>query len=238
MYNALRILLCDKKERAILIVVALLFFLLCLIELQLDVIECLKGTVVERFLAHKSVSAVSSGILSSILAAYVFYLLIDFIPRSRREQSTSVVLNALIASVLDAYKERRVFGHELAISQVDRSLLNKEWLERETSRVKARQVNFDQLKFAMQTAHTRLEDFRSSLPLAVSLSPEKAMQWLVITDKVRLFAESYGIQPFVPKDKIHLIDSDSDDNPLKQYKEGLSLRMLEFVEQAIDWCET
>ena len=237
MYNALRILICNKKERAILTVVVLLFVLLCLIEARLEIIECLKGTLAEPFLTHKSVAAVSSSILSSILAAYVFYLLIDFLPRLRREQSTMAVLNALIASVLDAYSRCRVYGHETAISHVDSSLLNPVWLKQQKAILTARDAKFLPLKFAMQTAHTRLEDFRNSLPLAVSLSPDLAMQWLVITDKVRLFAETYGCQPDVPEGMAHLIDTDSDENPLKLYKGDLNLRMLEFVEQSIDWCE-
>ncbi len=237
MSNALRLLICDRKERAILIVVTLLFVLLCLIEARLEVIEYLKGTIVECFLTHKSVTAVSSSIISSILAAYVFYLLIDFFPRQRREQSMKVVLNSLIASVLDAYSRCRVFGHETPISHVDSSLINKAWLEQQKAILVARDAKFLPLKFAMQTAHTRLEDFRNSLPLAVGLSPNKAMQWLVITDKVRLFAESYGGQPEVPEGMVHLIDTDSDENPLKLYKGDLNLRMLEFVEQSIAWCE-
>lgn len=237
MYNALQILICDKKERAILLVVVLLFLFLCLIEARFEVIECLKGTLAERFLTQKSVAAVSSSILSSILAAYVFYLLIDFLPRLRREQSTKAVLNSLISSVLDAYSQCRVFGHETAISHVDSSLLRKAWLEQQRAVLAARNAKFLPLKFAMQTAHTRVEDFRHSLPLAVSLSPDVAMQWLVITDKVRLFAELYGDQPEVPEGMAHLIDTDSDENPLKLYKGDLSLRMLEFIEQSIAWCE-
>lgn len=237
MRNALWILIFDKKERAILMVVTLLFILLFLIEARLEVIEFLQGTLVESFLVNNTLAAVSSSIISSILAAYVFYLLIDFFPRLRQEQAKKAVLNSLIASVLDAYSRCRVFGHETAISHVDGSLLNKVWLEQQRVLLVARNAKFLQLKFAMQTAHTRLEDFRNTLPLAVSLSPDAAMRWLVITDKVRLFAESYDAQPDVPAGMAHLIDTDSDENPLKLYKGDLNLRMLEFVEQSIAWCE-
>ncbi|HLR17266.1 MAG TPA: hypothetical protein VK099_05275 [Alcanivoracaceae bacterium] len=87
----------------------------------------------------------------------------------------------------------------------------------------------------MQTADSRLEDFRHALPLAVSLSPKHAMQWLVIIDKVRLLAENYALQPEVSEEQFHLVDTDSDDNPLKLYKSDLNFRLLELVEQAIEW---
>ena len=87
----------------------------------------------------------------------------------------------------------------------------------------------------MQTAHTRIEDFRHSLPLAVSLSPEHAMRWLIIVDKIRLLSENYGEQPSIPEDKMRFVDKDTDENPIKDYKSTLNLRFLEVVEQSRDW---
>jgi len=73
------------------------------------------------------------------------------------------------------------------------------------------------------------------LPLAASLSPEDAMQWLIIIDKVRLLSENYDSQPEVPEDQLHLVDTDSDENPLRLYKSCLNFRLLELVEQTVVW---
>ena len=87
----------------------------------------------------------------------------------------------------------------------------------------------------MQTSYTRLEDFRHVLPLAVSLSPMHTMQWLVVIDKIRLLAENYGENPKVEIDKQHLVDKNTEDNPILEYKSTLNLRMLEVVEESIKW---
>lgn len=227
----------DPKERNLLLLVIILFAVLCVIEGQYELVSCLNGTRIGGFLVSQSVKDISSGLIVSVLAAYFFYLFIDFIPRQRKEQSTKIVLDSLLASVLDAFNRCRVFGHETPISHVDKAVLNESWLNEQKANLKSGTSNFLPLKFAMQTAFTRLEDFRHALPLAVSLSPDMAMKWLVIIDKVRLFAESYGEQPEVPEDKILLIDTDSDENPLKLYKADLNFRLLELVEQAIEWRE-
>ncbi len=61
------------------------------------------------------------------------------------------------------------------------------------------------------------------------------MQWLVIIDKVRLLADNFGQGPSVPEDKIHLINKNTDENPAKEYKSTLNLRMLEVAEEADKW---
>lgn len=162
-------------------------------------------------------------------------MFIDFIPRSRKEKETMLVLNSLIASILDSYNRCRIFGHETALPYVDKSVLEKDWLDKNLTVFKNQNSKYLPLIFAMQTSHTRIDDFRHVLPLAVTLSPEHTMQWLVIIDKVRLLAENYGDNPKVPIDKQHLIDTDSKDSPVYEYKSTLNLRMLELIEESLQW---
>lgn len=225
----------DPKERLLLILSIVLFVALCSIEAQLPLIIYLKDTWIGEFLTNASVKNISSSLIVGVLAAYFFYLFIDLLPRVRREQKTKIVLNSLLASVLDAYNRCRIFGHETPISHVDNTVLTREWLADHKNKLEAGNVKFLPLKFAMQTAFTRLEDFRHALPLAITLSPEDAMRWLVIIDKVRLFSESYGEQPEIPEDKSYLVDTDSEDNPVLIYKSDLNFRFLEFVTQVIGW---
>lgn len=156
-------------------------------------------------------------------------------PRAATERDTRIVLDSLLAAILDAYSRCRIFGHETPISHVDKSVLNENWLCEHKTLLKNKKAKFLPLKFALQTAHSRLEDFRHALPLAVSLSPKDALHWLVIIDKVRLLAENYGLQPEVSEDKLCLVDTDSDDNPLRLYKSDLNFRLLELVEKTIEW---
>lgn len=156
-------LLNDPKERTLLLLVVMLFALLCATEAQFELLPCLGGTWIGDILVSKAVKNISSGLIVSVLAAYVFYLFIDYIPRLRREQSIKIVLDSLLASILDAFNRCRVFGHETAISHVDKEVLDGNWMQDQIVSLKSGHPSFLQLKFAMQTAHTRLEDFRHAL---------------------------------------------------------------------------
>lgn len=225
----------DRKERNLLILTLCAFTILCVIEANFGLPSFLVDTNVGYLLTNESFKRIVSGLCLSIVAAYVFYLFIDFMPRATAERDTRVVLDSLLAAILDAYSRGRVFGHETPISHVDKSVLSERWLCEHKTLLKNEKVKFLPLKFALQAADSRLEDFRHALPLAVSLSPKHAMQWLVIIDKVRLLAENYGSQPEVPEEQMCLVDTDSDDNPLKLYKSVLNFRLLELVEQTIEW---
>lgn len=225
----------DPKERILALLAITAFVTLCLVEVKFPLPSFLEGTILGVLLIAEAPKNITSGLLVGLVAAYIFYLFVDFLPRHRREAKTIDVLNALIASVLDAYDRCRIFGHETPITHVKKDVLVKPWIDKQIILLKKNESKFLSLKFAMFTAHSRLEDFRHALPLAVMLSPEKAMHWLIVIDKVRLLAESYGEQPSVQKDKLYLSDKNTDDNPLKDYKCDLNLRFLEMLEASKDW---
>lgn len=118
---------------------------------------------------------------------------------------------------------------------VDKSVLEKLWLESSLVTFRKNNSKYLPLLQAMNTSFTRLDDFRHVLPLVVALSPKHTMQWLVLTDKIRLLAENYGENPEVSIDKQHLIDKNTDDNPILVYKTALNFRMLEIIEESICW---
>lgn len=209
--------------------------ILYLIELRLRLIDPLVGTSFGAFLSKDATYRVFSGILISTLAAYIFYLVIEVIPRNRHEKGVFKALNRLIASILDSYDKKNMFGHEAPISSVDLGVLDKEWLSNTKSVLEERKSEFLKLKYAMETAHTRLDDFRHALPMAVSVSPEFAVMWLQLTDSVRLIAEEYGKQPPVPLEKIHLLEVDNEDNPVYLYRLTLIQRLHQFINDAEAW---
>lgn len=225
----------NKKDRNLIILALCAFVVLCLVEAGFSLPKYFVGTSLGALLTENSFKNIVSGLSLSIVAAYIFYVFIDLMPRARTERDTKIVLDSLLAAILDAYARCRVFGHETAISHVDQTVLSEKWLLENRSLLKDQKAKLIPLKFALQTADSRLEDFRHSLPLAVFLSPNDAMQWLIIIDKVRLLAENYGSQPEVKDEQLHLVDTDSDDNPLKLYKSDLNFRLLELIEQVIEW---
>ncbi len=227
--------LSDKRERRLLLLATLSFVILCLIEIKLPLISFLENTLIGDVLCSDGIQNIASGLLVGLISAYAFYIFINYLPRVHREEKTKEVLNSLIASILDAYKRCRIYGHETPISHVDKSVLKNEWLNEQITDSKKNKTKFLPLKFAMQTAYTRVEDFRHTLSLAVELSPEHAMQWLIIIDKVRLMAENYGEELNIPIDKQQYVDQDNDLNPIRDYKSTLNLRYLEIVEESKNW---
>ena len=215
----------DRKEQLLFVFILILFLFLCFLESHLPLLNGLNGGFIEFvFASDGGLKTISSGLCISTIAAYIFYVFIDLLPRSRKEQRLKNTLNLVIASILDSYDKRKVYGHEVSISYSNTEVLKAEWLKSTLAELKHKHTPCDylKLKFAMQTAYTRLTFFNHSLPLAVSLSPEKALQWLDLMDKVRLLAENYEETP-----------NKTDSELLKTFEVTLRFRMLEYVECAI-----
>jgi len=228
-------LLKDRRERPLLISTLLAFIVLCIVEIRFPIFPFFIGSGLEDVLISDATKNIFSGLLIGLISAYIFYVFIDFIPRSRKEREIFSVLNSLIASVLHSYKNCHIYGHETALPHVDKSVLEKLWLESSLVTFRKNNSKYLPLLQAMNTSFTRLDDFRHVLPLVVALSPKHTMQWLVLTDKIRLLAENYGENPEVSIDKQHLIDKNTDDNPILEYKTALNFRMLEIIEESICW---
>lgn len=226
----------ETKEKIILICIFILFVFLCLIEIQLPLLKCLNNTYLGTFLLSPATQNTTADLLTGLISAYIFYVFIDLLPRTRNEDKIKNVLNSLIASIFDAYHQSRTFGHETEITHAANNVLTEEWLNKTKITLRENKSEYLKLKFALHTAHSRIEDFRHSLALAINLSPDHAMHWLVITDKVKLLADLYDSMPTeIPQDKLHLIDKDSEENPIRDFKSSLNFRLFELVEKAEQW---
>lgn len=110
-------------------------------------------------------------IVVGLISAYIFYLLIDLLPRAKRERSILRVLNLLLTSVVDAYERTRIFGHETAIAVLDTDILKSQRLEQHFQVVRTLSVMFLKLKYAMETAHSHIVYgvFKSGQPYDLKL---------------------------------------------------------------------
>ena len=170
--------------------------------------------------------------------------------RHRREQLTLRPLNMIVAAVIDAYERSRVFGHETPITSIDLAVLDIEKLKVHKSELVTKR-DLLRVKFAMETGHSRYPDFQHALAMAASISPEHALSWLVLTDKVRLLAEQYELWPVNPFVDNYLgqptVEQRGDTKLMEMYVqyqkdmvsiEGtLRLRVTEVIEATIFWLE-
>ncbi|WP_179179380.1 hypothetical protein [Pseudomonas sivasensis] len=240
----------ETREKWLLAAALGVLGLIVLINLKLEVWPWLKGGKVAAFLSADATGSVISDLLVGLFSAYIFYLIVELVPKKRRETLTLTPLNLIVASVIDAYQRTRIFGHEAPITSIDVSILALENLAAHKGSVVAN-PQILKLKFAMETAHSRYPDFQHCLTMASSISPDHALDWLVLTDKVRLLAEQYGSWPLHPFpenlgnelseqqrcDPECVATYDNYQRDMKLMEGTLQLRVLEVIEASIFWMQ-
>lgn len=213
------------------------FILLIISKLELKTLSFLENTFLEELLVSKIFKDIFDGVLIGLISAYIFYVLLELIPRKKKEGEIKEVLGHVMASIIDSYKYGDHHGHERSIEFFDKNCLDKKWLKREIEELKNDKRKYLNLKFAMETAHSRLEDFRNSLPLAMSLSPQHALKWLVLIDKVRILAENYDSIPEIKEDEMHILDEQGSGHPIRLFKLTLVQRFKEYIEEVVSWID-
>lgn len=240
----------ETREKWLLAAALTALGLIILINLKLEVWPWLKGGKAASFLTAEATGNVVSDLLVGLFSAYAFYVVIELIPSYRREKLTLTPLNLIVASVIDAYQRTRVFAHETPITSIDVHILALENLAAQKGSVVA-SPQILKLKFAMETAHSRYPDFQHCLTMASSISPGHALDWLVLTDKVRLLAEQYGSWPIHPFpenlgnelseqqrcDPECVATYDNYHRDMKLMEGVLQLRVLEVIEASIYWMQ-
>lgn len=240
----------EAREKWLLAGAVGVLVIIVLINLKLSLWPWLDDSQVAVFLRADATSSVSSDLLVGLFSAYVFYVIVELMPRHRREQLTLRPLNMIVAAVIDAYERSRVFGHETPITSIDLAVLDIEKLKVHKSELVTKR-DLLRVKFAMETGHSRYPDFQHALAMAASISPEHALSWLVLTDKVRLLAEQYELWPVNPFVDNYLgqptVEQRGDTKLMEMYVqyqkdmvsiEGtLRLRVTEVIEATIFWLE-
>ncbi|WP_095049222.1 hypothetical protein [Pseudomonas sp. Irchel s3h9] len=235
----------EARERWLLAAVVTVFALLCLVNTRLPLWQILEGGAIAAFLCADATMNVTSDLLVGLISAYVFYVIIELLPSHRKKVETLRVLNLLIASVVEAYDKASMFAHERSLNSLDPMILKRSKLKSTLDSLKEGS-DFVRLKFALQTGHSRYPDFQHALSLAVGLSPQHALNWFVLTDKIRLLADEYGAQPVDANgDYATQITSNIQDvtayfahrKQMELYMGALLLRVTEFFEAALTWME-
>lgn len=240
----------ERREQWLLGGVLLAFVLIVLVNLKLPVWTFLNGGTTAAFLRAEATGSVISDLLVGLVSAYVFYIVIELAPKHRREQQTLRALNLLVASVIDAFDRVRLFGHETPITSIDLAVLDIPKIKAHISNIMTR-PELLRLKFAMETSDSRYQDFQHALTLAASLSPGHALDWLVLTDKMRLLAQEYGTQPTNPfadndfgeptpeqlMQTTCLRMRDEYKEEMKMFESTLQLRVMEVFEASVFWME-
>lgn len=240
----------DKSERKYCAWAVVALLCLCAVKVKFPATDYMLSAwpKLVLFFQSSAFEDIVGDLLTGLIAAYFFYVVIDVIPRIRKEKQTMDVLNRLVGSVVDSYAKAHWFGHTMAITHVNLDYLTLESLDRMIEEVKQDKPSFGKLKCALFTAHSRYSDFSSTLSLAASMGSERALQWLVLTDKVRLLVDNYDAHPESEDyDASHVFGSarnEIDDTAVDylQYEsaligfmESLQFCVQEYLEKARNW---
>lgn len=240
----------ETREKWLLGLALIVLGLIILINLKLPVWPMLNGGQVAAFLRAEPTGSVASDLMVGLFSAYLFYVIVELVPKHRREQLTLHPLNLLAASVIHAYERGSIFGHETPITSIDITVLGIDNLQSLKSGM-LEQKDLMSLKSAMETAHSRRPDFQHSLNMAASISPEHALDWLVLTDKVRLLAEQLDSWPISPaaenpggrpsvQDRLNseaIAAQEAYEVEIVKMTGGLKLRVVEVIEATKFWME-
>ena len=99
------------------------------------------------------------------------------------------------------------------------------------------------LKFALETADSKLREFENLLILANNISPSHSLEWLNLTHELRLFADEYkNYKQFSSSnDSVSLEALKTKEyknrnlNKKEQYLDSLQTRFIMFLEVTIKW---
>ncbi|MBU3006634.1 hypothetical protein, partial [Cobetia amphilecti] len=235
----------SESAAKLFLIVCMAFILAVVVECHIPVYPPFRQTVFEGLLTNNALKRMISGVSMGLTAAYLFYIVVDYLPRARREKVVDLLLSRVLASIIDSYTRCRLFGHATALNGVNIDCVKLESLEGILQKLKSykapalgakkQQIEFHKLKYAVETAHARVDDFNHSLQLAASLSPQHALQWLIICDKVRYMARLYDEWPDIAENQYQYLGSSSQYNLLASHEESMRSGFMELIEQAIAW---
>lgn len=185
---------------------AISFLLLLLVKIKLVPPPEIASWWIVEFLASKNFEDIASSILSSIVAAYAFYLVIEFFPAQRRVRDTKLILDNLLASIVLSYENQLGSYSSGAIYDHDLECLSQDRLDSLIAKVQA-EADYTSLYSTALHAASILNALDQGAVLANNISPMHSMYWIKITAKARRLAGMVKERPrggnLIPEDVLY-----------------------------------
>jgi hypothetical protein len=229
----------DKTERLSLIIFLfssiVFIFSLC----NVQIIKYFDIGLLGTLLKSDGIKTITGGMIS----AYIFYILIELIPRYKKEEKALKVLNQAIASIVEGFFSPHPWQHAKSIRHINFELKTSiNQIIEAIDNIRYGNVFFAQLNITMQTADLRYSDFQHLLALAITISPKHTLFWLDLTDKIRLLKDEMSNQIANPDmnvlDDLRKININvAEMNPTELFCSGVKQCVMEFFESVVAWNE-
>lgn len=188
-----------------------------------------------------------SDLYTNSLVAFIFYYIFQYRPKKGNEKNSIKVLNQITYSIYETFitQERFSLIYEKSTKHVNISVTSEE-----ISNLIEKVKNWDfkdssevilPLKFALETANSKLREFENLLILANNISPSHSLEWLNVTHELRLFADEYkNYEQFSSSnDSVSLEALKTKEyrnlNKKEQYLDSLQTRFIMFLKVTIEW---
>ncbi|WP_122454744.1 hypothetical protein [Pseudomonas viridiflava] len=185
------------QDRYLDVLVLLAFLLLCVVKIKFAVPPEWEGSWAVGVLSSAAFEDIVGSILASIVAAYIFYLFIDVIPKKKRMAETDFALDNILASIVSSYKNLSG-GH----TSIDLDRHNLKVLDIKSLKDLAEKVKDDGIYDGLLSVVLHVRYIQHILDqgtmLAESLSSRHAMFWIQICAHARDLAGMFEQMPQHP----------------------------------------
>lgn len=182
------------QDSYLLVGVIISFLLLLLVKIKVPVDPKDADVWIVKILSSEAFDSVATSILTSIVAAYIFYIFIEIIPRKKSLAETSFALDNILAAVVSSYVHN-TGGHRHAnVDRQNLSVLDVPSLQKLVAEVN-NQGDFERLLSVL--LHVREDRFilEQGTMLASSCSSRHAMTWIQICAYARDLANMFELMP-------------------------------------------
>ena len=194
-----------------------------------------------------------SDLYTNSLVAFIFYYIFQRRPKKKNDENSIKVLNQITDSIYEAFITQKTFSYEKPTPNPLKptEYVNISVTSEEISNLIEKVKNWDfkntteailSLKFALETADSKLREFENLLILTNNISPSHCMEWLNLTHELRLFAddEYTNYEQFSSSnDSVSLealkTKQYRDLNKKEQYLDTLQTRFIMFLYVTIQW---
>lgn len=184
--------------------VVISFLLLLLIKIKVQAPPEISDWYIVVLFSSKIFEDVSGNILSSVIAAYIFYIFIEFIPAQKRLQQTKLTLDNLLNSIVLSYEKKHGSPPPFEFGQHNHRRLEKDHIDRLIYKLQNEDGDYSGLYSAALHAKNIIKAMEQGTYLAASLSSEHSIFWTQITAKVCELAGMVKERPkheiFIPED--------------------------------------
>lgn len=233
-----------NRERVLAVGAIVAFLLLIIVKIKLPVADFMKAAAwsdLVTIFQSKAFEDIVGDLLTGFIAAYTFYVFIDYLPRYNRDEKAKVILSTLISSHVETFLHGKMSGHARPLGDFHtlQPAEIKACMDMVDGETEVRGLL--SLAYMGKWSHPKLSD---SLQLAQSLGLSQFEVWMEITDcisRIKYLAESasdtgliLSLRSFVTEFEMVVMDVDPR-NETGQWGIQMKYQVKKLLGLADDW---